>query len=205
MTPARLPEDLAHNLESRFPDVRIGAVNAIAAWLTDPDPARRLAALRALEDVVENDVRRVSEAARSHVDTTSLSEVHAEPASVMSAGPLPRKGAVTATAVRYRLIARKGRRPVSPPGAMGARWVPRRAVAALEGYAGTVRGVAFSPDGELIAAAGSDGKVGLWNGTNRKPLPSLTGHIGQVTGLAFSQTQPLLVSASSDRTVRLWQ
>jgi Caspase domain len=66
--PARLPVDLADNLESRFPGVRIGAINEIADWLTDPDPARQLAAWLALQDVVEDDVRKVSDVARSHLE-----------------------------------------------------------------------------------------------------------------------------------------
>jgi hypothetical protein len=65
--PARLPADLADNLESRYPGVRIGAVNEIADWLLDPDPARQLAARRALEAVVDNDVRKVSDVARGYL------------------------------------------------------------------------------------------------------------------------------------------
>jgi hypothetical protein len=42
-----LPAELTQNLESRFPGIRIGAVNVIAEWLIDPDPARALAAVRA--------------------------------------------------------------------------------------------------------------------------------------------------------------
>src|SRR6185312_13411374 len=63
VTPAELPEDLADNLESRFTDVRIGAINALAEWLNDPDPARALAASQALTQAMEKDNPRVAEAA----------------------------------------------------------------------------------------------------------------------------------------------
>ncbi len=61
--PARLPEDLRDNLESRFPDVRIGAVRSIAAWLSDPDAARQVTAVRELGEVVKSDIPRVAEVA----------------------------------------------------------------------------------------------------------------------------------------------
>jgi uncharacterized caspase-like protein len=67
VTPATLPEDLAHNLESRYPDVRIGAVNALAEWLTDPDPARAFAARRELRNVAETDSPRVAAVAKDHL------------------------------------------------------------------------------------------------------------------------------------------
>ena len=66
--PAKLPEDLANDLASRSEHLRIGAVNAIAEWLSDPDPARSLAATRALLDIAEHDNPRVAASARAHLD-----------------------------------------------------------------------------------------------------------------------------------------
>ncbi len=53
---ARLPEALAEGLNSRYPRLRIGAVDELAAWLADPDPSRVIAAVQALSQVAETDI-----------------------------------------------------------------------------------------------------------------------------------------------------
>ena len=77
---------------------------------------------------------------------------------------------------------------------------------------GGVTGVAFSPDGKLLATADDDGYVRLWNPATGQPVGtpipadptrSAQGNFG-VTGVAFSPDGKLLASADDDGYVRLW-
>jgi WD40 repeat protein len=70
-----------------------------------------------------------------------------------------------------------------------------------------VLGVAFSPDGTLLAAAYSDGYARLWNLATRQavgaPLPAITGPVGSVFGVAFSPDGKLLATADQAVSARV--
>jgi WD40 repeat protein len=67
-----------------------------------------------------------------------------------------------------------------------------------------VLAVAFSRDGRLLASAGRDGTVRLWDPESGRQQARLTGHTGTVATVAFSPDGRLLASACSDGTIRLW-
>ncbi len=67
-----------------------------------------------------------------------------------------------------------------------------------------VMALAFSPDGKLLAGAGSDGTVRLWDVGSRQLLRSAQRHQGCVWSVAFSPDGTLLASGGNDKTARLW-
>jgi WD40 repeat protein len=73
----------------------------------------------------------------------------------------------------------------------------------------SVEGIAFSPDGNILASAGHTetmkGTIMLWDVATRRPMgPPLAGHSSSVESVAFSPDSKILASGSSDQTIILW-
>ncbi len=75
--------------------------------------------------------------------------------------------------------------------------------AVLEGHNGPVKGIAVSPDGTLLASAGADRTLRLWNLQQGGAMRTLTGHEDSVERVAFSPDNAQLASAGADGTLRL--
>ncbi|MBW4591662.1 MAG: caspase family protein [Brasilonema angustatum HA4187-MV1] len=67
-----------------------------------------------------------------------------------------------------------------------------------------VRSVRFSPDGSILASAGDDNTIRLWNVASGKEWHKFTGHKMRVNSVDFSFDGKLLASASWDGKIKLW-
>jgi WD40 repeat protein len=88
--------------------------------------------------------------------------------------------------------------------------VPTRQLIPLgEPISGTTgAGLAYSPDGKILAAPGPDNTLRLWDvSAPQAPAPlgaPLQGHTDAVLSVAFSPADHLLASGGRDKTIRLW-
>lgn len=84
-------------------------------------------------------------------------------------------------------------------------WVDREVEAAytLDGHKGGVTTLAWSPNGQILAAGARDGIVRFW-GTGGSLLRTLEGHSGTLFAVAWNPSGHILASAAVEDQIRLW-
>lgn len=74
----------------------------------------------------------------------------------------------------------------------------------LTGHMFRVNSISYSPDGQLLASASNDQRVGLWDAASGERLRMIHEHTDAVSDLEFSPDGTYLVSASRDDQVIIW-
>lgn len=69
---------------------------------------------------------------------------------------------------------------------------------------GAVLTIAWNNDGTLLASAGEEGVVYIWDSESGSLVAELTGHSGSVHRLDWSKDGNWIATAGRDKTVRLW-
>ncbi|PJF31756.1 MAG: hypothetical protein CUN51_02100 [Candidatus Thermofonsia Clade 1 bacterium] len=74
----------------------------------------------------------------------------------------------------------------------------------LERLTGSVRSVAWLPDGRTLALGAEDNTIRLWDARMGQLLRLLEGHAISGRSVAWSPDGRYLASGSQDSTVRIW-
>jgi WD40 repeat protein len=70
----------------------------------------------------------------------------------------------------------------------------------------SLRCVAWSPDGKLVATGGQNMDICLWDSEKGvQVIKQLMGHKGGINCVAFGTNKNVLVSASGDKTIMVWE
>lgn len=75
----------------------------------------------------------------------------------------------------------------------------------LQGHTQSIRSLAITPDGEILASGSDDKTVKLWQLATGQIIGTLKGHSKSVTSVAMSSDGEILASGSEDKTIKLWQ
>jgi eukaryotic-like serine/threonine-protein kinase len=67
-----------------------------------------------------------------------------------------------------------------------------------------ISALTFSPDGRILASAGLDGSIRLWDPATGKERTCRTDDVGRVNSISFSPDCARLAFADNDSSVRIW-
>ena len=85
--------------------------------------------------------------------------------------------------------------------------IPQHNVATLREHQQEVCGLAWSPDGEMLASGANDNLLCLWDASRSQPRHRLTDHQAAVKALAWSPHERNLLASgagTSDRSIKFW-
>jgi WD40 repeat protein/mono/diheme cytochrome c family protein len=112
------------------------------------------------------------------------------------------------TAVRFlpdgtRLVLADGR--IAESGALRMADAASGAItASWPAHADTIFDIAVSGDGKILATAGGDKLVKMWDTATHKEIARFEGHVAQVLTLAFDAKSTQLVSGGADQQIKVW-
>lgn len=79
-----------------------------------------------------------------------------------------------------------------------------RCVYTLEGHTSSIRSLAMSPDGQILASGSDDKTLKLWHLATGREILTFKGHSKPVYSVTFSPDGQILASGSEDKTIQLW-
>src|SRR4051794_27791618 len=88
----------------------------------------------------------------------------------------------TDTSTNFAIVRASERVPLRQP-----------SLSALQGNSANIVALVVNPNGTMLASAGSDGVIRLWNALTQQLVMTLTGHTGEVSGIAFEPTSSVLI------------
>src|SRR5262249_43367927 len=68
----------------------------------------------------------------------------------------------------------------------------------------STEGIAFSPDGTMLAVGNSDNTVKIFNVSSGALMRTLTGHTFFIAGIGWSPDRSMVAAGSWDTTIRIW-